>query len=176
MYRLYQFPGSGNCYKVELMLNLLGEDYETVTIDLLKGESQTPEYFAKNPNGKTPTLQLPDGTYLPESNAILYYLAEGTAFFPSARLDRAQVLQWMFFEQYSHEPYIATARYWVHIRKEPDHELARLEERHAQGHRALGVMDQHLTGREVPRRRCLHHCRSLVVCLLPMSRIKRLSM
>ena len=88
----------------------MSEPYQRVPVDILKGETNTPAFLAKNPNGKTPVVQLDDGTCLAESNAILYYLADGTLFLPADRLARAQVMQWMFFEQYSHEPFIATSR------------------------------------------------------------------
>ena len=115
MLTLYDFMGSGNGYKVRLLLAQLGIEYALVERDILKGETRTPEFLARNPNGKIPALQLEDGTYLAESDAILWYLAEGTRFAPATRLERAQTLQWMFFEQYSHEPYIAVARFWRHF-------------------------------------------------------------
>ena len=102
---------SGNCYKIELALAQLGLDYRFVAVDVLRGQSRTPEFLAKNANGKIPLLELDDGRCLPESNAILCYLADGSALWPSERFARAQVLQWLFFEQYSHEPYIAVARF-----------------------------------------------------------------
>ena len=112
MLTLYDFMGSGNGYKVRLLLAQLGLPYKLVECDIMKGETRTPEFLAKNPNGRIPALQLDDGTYLAESDAILWYLAEGTRFAPVDRLARAQTLQWMFFEQYSHEPYIAVNRHW----------------------------------------------------------------
>ena len=115
MLTLYDFIGSGNGYKVRLLLAQLGLPYELIERDILKGETRTPEFLAKNPNGRIPTLELEDGTFLAESNAILWYLAEGTPFAPHDRLARAQTLQWMFFEQYSHEPYVAVARFWKHF-------------------------------------------------------------
>ena len=115
MLRVYGVSESGNCYKVKLALTQLDLPFEWVEIDLLAGETRTPEYLAKNPNGRVPLLQLDEDHYLPESNAILSYLADGTDLLPGTRLERAQVLQWMFFEQYSHEPYIATSRFIVHF-------------------------------------------------------------
>ncbi|MCZ6524358.1 MAG: glutathione S-transferase, partial [Alphaproteobacteria bacterium] len=109
MYRLYDYLDSGNGYKVRLLLSQLGIPFERVELDILAGETRTPEFLAKNPNGRIPVLETGDGAYLPESNAILFYLAEGTRFLPGDPLERAQTLQWMFFEQYSHEPNIATA-------------------------------------------------------------------
>jgi glutathione S-transferase len=113
MLRLYDYLDSGNGYKVRLLLHQLGMPFELVELDNLQGESRTPEYLEKNPNGKIPLLELADGTYLAESDAMLFYLAEGTRFLPDDRLGRAQVLQWMFFERYSHEPGVAVARFWL---------------------------------------------------------------
>jgi glutathione S-transferase len=147
MYRLYGMSASGNCHKVKLLLEQLREPYEWREVDIFQGGSRTPEYLAMNPNGRVPLLQIDAGTWLPESNAILFYLAEGTPFLPADRLQRAQVLQWMFFEQYSHEPYVAVARLICGYLP-PDHErraeLPRLRER---SHQALKVMEQHLAQR-----------------------------
>ena len=110
---LFDYLDSGNGYKVRLLLAQLGLDYRWTELDIDAGETRTPEFLKRNPNGRIPTLELDDGTNLAESNAILWYLAEGTPFVPGDRLGRAQVLQWMFFEQYSHEPYVATPRYIV---------------------------------------------------------------
>jgi len=142
---LYDFMGSGNGYKVRLLLAQLGLPYKLVECDILKGETRTPQFLAKNPNGRIPTLQLDDGTCLAESDAILWYLAEGTRFAPASRLERAQTLQWMFFEQYSHEPYIAVVRFYRHFlsKLSPLQELD-LPERMTKGYAALGVMEQHL--------------------------------
>jgi glutathione S-transferase len=144
MFTVYGMADSGNCYKVKLALEQLGLPYRWVEVDSTKGETRTPQFLARNPNGRVPTLELEDGTYLPESNAILNYLAEGTPLLPSGRLERARVLQWMFFEQYSHEPYIAVARFLLRYLP-PDSprrsEMPRLLER---GYQALAVMEQHL--------------------------------
>jgi len=142
---LYDFMGSGNGYKVRLLLAQLGLPYTLVERDILKGETRTPEFLAKNPNGRIPTLQLEDGTHLAESDAILWYLAEGTKFAPATRLERAQTLQWMFFEQYSHEPYIAVARFWKHFfAKLTPQQETELPQRMEKGYAALGVMERHL--------------------------------
>jgi glutathione S-transferase len=143
---LYDFMGSGNGYKVRLLLAQLGLEYKLVERDILKGETRTPEFLAKNPNGRIPTLELEDGTHLAESDAILWYLAEGTRFAPETRLERAQTLQWMFFEQYSHEPYIAVARFWRHFFTQltPQQEIE-LPSRMEKGYAALGVMERHLS-------------------------------
>ncbi|MCW5752241.1 MAG: glutathione S-transferase family protein [Alphaproteobacteria bacterium] len=146
MYRVHGMRASGNCHKVGLLLDLLGAPYEWVETDVTKGETRTPAFLAMNSNGKVPVLEIGPGQYLAESNAILHYLAEGTPFLPADRLDHARVLQWMFFEQYSHEPYIATSRYWLHILKEPEKYRARLEECRPRGLAALGVMERHLSG------------------------------
>jgi glutathione S-transferase len=105
---------SGNAYKVHLLLSQLGIKYDTTDLDILATPSETrrPEFLAKSPNGRIPLLELDDGKVLPESNAIIFYLAEGTKFLPESRYGRAQVLQWMFFEQYSHEPYVAVMKFW----------------------------------------------------------------
>jgi len=144
---LFDNLDSGNGYKVRLLLAQLNLDYRWTDLDLDAGKSRTPEFLKRNPNGRIPTLELDDGTNLAESNAILWYLAEGSQFVPNDRVGRAQVLQWMFFEQYSHEPYVATPRYIVkHL--PPDHaRRAELPARIATGRAALGVMDGHLGSR-----------------------------
>jgi glutathione S-transferase len=144
MLTLYDYLSSGNGYKCRLLLAQLGIPYRRVELDILKGETRTTEFLARNPNGRVPALELEDGTVLAESGAILFYLAEGTPFLPDDRLGRAQVLQWMFFEQYSHEPFIAVARF-IHHLLPPDTprraELPRLEQG---GYAALGVMERRL--------------------------------
>ncbi|MDP9940193.1 glutathione S-transferase family protein [Ectopseudomonas alcaliphila] len=144
MFKVYGDYRSGNCYKVKLMLHLLGKPYEWVPIDILKGETQSDAFLAKNPNGKIPVLELEDGTCLWESNAILNFLADGSEFLPSEPRLRTQVLQWQFFEQYSHEPYVAVARFIQLYQGMPE---ARIEE-HARclalGYKALKVMEKQL--------------------------------
>jgi len=144
---LFDYLDSGNGYKVRLLLAQLGLAYGWTEVDIDAGMTRTPEFLKRNLNGRIPTLELDDGTNLAESNAILWYLAEGTPFVPGDRLGRAQALQWMFFEQYSHEPYVATPRYIVkHF--SPDHpRRAELPDRLAKGRAALAVMDQHLKSR-----------------------------
>jgi len=144
MFTAYGMSDSGNCYKVRLALAQLGLPYRWAEVDPARGDTRSPEFLAMNANGKVPILQLEDGTFLPESNAILHYLADGSRLLPAGRLPRARVLQWMFFEQYSHEPYLAVAR--AILRFEPADsprrgELPRLLER---GARALSVMERHL--------------------------------
>ncbi|HYZ88187.1 MAG TPA: glutathione S-transferase family protein [Myxococcales bacterium] len=147
MLRLYDSLGSGNGYKVRMLLRLLEVPFERVEVDILRGESRTPEFLAKNPEGRIPVLQLEDGSHLFESNAILCYLAEGTPYLPTHRLERARVLQWMFWEQYSHEPNIATVRHWVKHVGVPEEKRALLEQKRALGLRALSVMENHLANR-----------------------------
>src|SRR6516162_7516338 len=146
MYRLYDYLPSGNGYKVRLLLHQLGIPFELIELDIVKGLTRTPEFLAKNPNGRIPTLEVEPGVFLPESNAILFYLAEGTPFFPTDRLERAQVLQWMCFEQYSHEPNIATVRFWYHTEL-TDERRAQLPAKRVLGEAALGVMNGHLRTR-----------------------------
>jgi len=120
MLKLYGDPGSGNCYKAQLMLSFLDIPYDLAYIDVMAGQTRTEAFLKMNPNGRIPLLQLESGEYLPESNAILHYLAEGTRILPDDRLARARVLQWMFFEQYSHEPYVAVLRFWkIYANKSP---------------------------------------------------------
>lgn len=147
MLKVYGDLKSGNCYKVKLLLAQLGAEHEWLHTDILERESRTPGFLAKNPNGRIPLLEIGDGVFLPESNAILCYLADGTPFLPSERLPRARVLQWLFFEQYSHEPYIAVARFIVRYLGRPPDQEARLQDRMAPGYAALGVMEQHLASR-----------------------------
>lgn len=143
MLRVYGDTGSGNCYKVQLLLNQIGVEHEWVPVDVLASETQTPEFLAMNPVGKIPTMVLPDGRILTESNAILCYLAEDTHLLPVRRYERAVALQWLFFEQYSHEPYIAVARFICVYQKNP--EDPRLPELRSKGRAALQVMEKRLS-------------------------------
>ena len=149
MIRLHDNLSSGNGYKARLLLAQLGVPFERVEYDIDRAETRTPEFLRMNPNGRVPVLELEDGRFLPESNAILFYLAEGTPFLPDDHFGRAQVLRWAFFEQYSHEPNIASPRYWI------THNLPMIEERRVMlepkrklGYAALGVMEGHLKDRE----------------------------
>lgn len=144
MLRLYDFLPSGNCYKVRLLLTQLDIPFERVPIDILKGESRTPEFLEKNLNGRVPVLEVEPGQYLAESNAILVYLSEGTPFLPSDRWERAKVLQWLCFEQYSHEPNIATSRFWISELKQADQYREALAQKREPGYAALRVMESHL--------------------------------
>lgn len=148
MLRLYDSLCSGNGYKCRLMLHKLGIPYQRVELDIDRAETRTPAFLARNPNGRIPALELENGTVLPESNAIIWYLAERSRYLPDDRLERAQALQWMFFEQYSHEPNVATVRYWIthHVEMTPERTLA-LPTKRKLGYDALGVMEGHLSGR-----------------------------
>ena len=147
MIRLYDFLPSGNGYKVRLLLSQLAIPFELVEMDITKGETRTPEFLRKNPNGRIPLVELENGEYLAESGAALFYFAEGTPFLPDGRWHRAQVLQWMFFEQYSHEPYIAVARAWLHIFGLDEERKRQLPQKQQLGYDALDVMETHLSGR-----------------------------
>ena len=144
MLRLYDNHLSGNGYKPRLLLAHLGQTYERVEVDILKGETRTPAFLAMNPNGRIPLLALEDSAYLAESGAILCYLAEGSRFWPSDRVARALTLQWMFFEQYSHEPNIAVARHWLQHVEMTEAQRAQLPARQESGRAALSVMERHL--------------------------------
>ena len=115
MLKLYEYFPSGNCYKIRLLLTHLNIPFERLEIDIIKGESRTPDFLIKNPNGRIPVLEIEADKFLFESNAIMFYLSEETEFFPTDKFERAQVMQWLFFEQYSHEPFIATSRFWYLI-------------------------------------------------------------
>ena len=148
MLTLYGNLISGNDYKVRLLLSQFGIDYDYEEKDVFTGETRTPEFLAINPNGRIPTVRFDDGRILTESNAILYYFAEDTDFLPAHRFARAQVLQWMCFEQYSHEPFIAVARFLLHTDNGREVHAATLEEKWPKGHDALAVMEGHLKNRE----------------------------
>lgn len=145
-HRVYGMAASGNCHKVKLALDLLHLPCRWHEIDIMKGESRTPEFLRMNPNGKVPVLQIDANTFLAESNAILCYLADGSDLWPGDRLTRAQALQWLFFEQYSHEPYIAVARFLLVFAKRPDD--ARFPELVKRGNAALAVMENHVRRHE----------------------------
>jgi glutathione S-transferase len=145
---LYNSRVSGNCYKVRLLLAHLGVPYERREVDVVDRSNRPDLLGGLNPALRVPTLVLDDGRPLGESGAILWYFGEGTRFVPEDRYERAQVLQWMFFEQYDHEPSIAVVRFWVAYSGRPEAFADRLEERRAAGYRALGAMERHLDGRE----------------------------
>ena len=144
MITVYGYSPSGNCHKLRMILGHLGRDYRWVETDSAHGATRTPEYLAKNPNGRVPMIELDDGRIMVESNAILYWLADGTKYFSGDSWQRAQTLAWMFFEQYSHEPYVAVARFicgWTALDSKRRADLPMLRER---GNAALGVMEKHL--------------------------------
>ena len=147
MLRLYDYWESGNCYKVRLLLHQLGIPFERVSVDILRGETRQRDFLRKSPNGRVPLLEWPDGKRLAESDAILFHLAEETAYLPTDRWERAQVLQWLFFEQYSHEPYIAVLRFW-HFAGLAEAHADAIPEEMERGYHALEVMDGHLSKRD----------------------------
>ena len=148
MLKLYDYLESGNGYKVRLLLTQLGRPFERIQLDIYKGASRTPDFLNKNPNGRIPALELEDGSTLWESNAIIWYLADGTPFLPSKPLDRARALQWMCFEQYSHEPNIATVRSWVQHPKDSEDRRVMMPIKRELGYAALKVMEGHLKDRD----------------------------
>jgi glutathione S-transferase len=145
MLTIYSQPDSGNCYKPRLLLAKLGKTFKHVTVSSLDGSTRTPEYLAKNPNGKVPLLELDDGRFIAESNAMLLYLAENTRYLPKDAYERALVYQWLFFEQYSHEPYVAVRRaLMVYPERARDATPERLASTLVGGEKALGVMEEQL--------------------------------
>lgn len=145
---LYDSPVSGNCYKVRLLLAHLGLPYERQTMDVVDRSNRPDVLGGLNPALRVPTLVLDDGRPLGESNAILWYFGDGTRFVPDDPYARARVLQWMFFEQYDHEPAIAVARFWVAYSGTPERYADRLDERRAAGYRALDALEGHLASNE----------------------------
>src|SRR6478672_8384880 len=145
MYTLYSMQRSGNSYKVRLALSHLGIPYRLQEIDILQGESHTPEFLAMNPSGQVPLLEVAPGRFLAESNAILWYVAGGTPLAPEDRIDRAEALQWMFFEQHSLEPNLGAAYFWLALVKGGrDLQTHSLEDWMERGYGALQVMENHL--------------------------------
>ena len=145
MYTLYSMQSSGNCYKCRLALSQCEMPYRLEDIDIRDGTTRTPDFLELNPNGKVPVLVLPDGRVLTESNAILVYLAHGSPLLPEERFERAKVMEWLFFEQYSHEPYIAAARYWIAFHPGGrELQAAQITRWLDKGHRALAIMERRL--------------------------------
>jgi glutathione S-transferase len=145
--RLHDYLPSGNGYKVRLLLTQLGVPFGRIEYDITRGDTRTPGFLKNvNANGRVPVLETEEGVFLPESNAILFYLAQGTTFLPDDRLGRARILQWMFFEQYSHEPNIAVARAWLHVfdTEMTEERRTTLEAKQRLGYDALAVMEKHL--------------------------------
>jgi len=149
MYRLYDYLPSGNGYKCRLTLKLLELPYELIEVDILAGGSRSPEFLAKNPNGRIPLLEIPGKGFLAESHAIVSYLAEESDLIPHGRLDRARMWQWLCFEQYNLEPNIGTVRFWVSMLKKSESELGeKLVEKRKNGYAALDVLEKGLDGRK----------------------------
>jgi glutathione S-transferase len=140
---IYGMTGSGNCYKPVLLLSLLKKPYQWVEVDLLHGENRKPEFLARNPHGKVPVLEV-NGRYLAESNAMLCHLAEGTPLLPQDAWQRAKVMEWLFFEQYSHEPNIATVRFWIVFLNKEVEWAERIEAKRKLAYAALDLMEQRL--------------------------------
>jgi len=148
MLTLYDNADSGNAYKVRLLLALLDIPYRRVEVDSVHGETRTPAFLRRNPNGKVPAVELDDGSHLWESNALLWYFAFGTPYLPEGRRDTTEMLQWMFFEQYSHEPYIGVLRSWALHGPISEEQRLRIPALQKEGYRALGVMEAHLDRRD----------------------------
>jgi glutathione S-transferase len=146
--KLYGMTISGNCWKASQILRLTGHDFEWIETDTNRGDTRTAEYLALNPQGEVPLVVLNDGAVITQSNAILSHFAEGTAWMPPAGLARTRVLQWLFWEQYSHEPYVAVARNLITYRGRPADQAARLAQCAERGAKALAVMEQRLAGHD----------------------------
>ncbi|MGB5961406.1 MAG: glutathione S-transferase family protein [Coleofasciculaceae cyanobacterium] len=142
--KLYDFLPSGNSYKVRLLLAQLKIPFERIEVNILQGETRTPEFLNKNPNGRIPVLEIVPGKFLFESNAILFYLSKSTEFFPCDTLQQAQIMQWLFFEQYSHEPFIATSRFWISLLGKAAEYQEALSQKRTPGYAALTIMENHL--------------------------------
>jgi glutathione S-transferase len=144
---LYEMAVSGNCYKIRLLLHHLGVTYRRIEVEPGNSGTRSPDFLAKNPIGKVPTIELEPGVFLAESNAILCYFAEGTPYLPADRLERARVMQWLFYEQYSHEPYIAVMRAWKRYFGIPAGREGEVPMRMEKGYEALATMDRELATR-----------------------------
>lgn len=144
MYKVYGDLISGNCYKVQLVMEYLGLEYQWQHTDIMAGETRSTEFLAMNPLGKIPLLETADGRFLSESNAILCYLAADSTLIPADAFERARMMQWLFWEQYSHEPYIATSRFIIVFAGRPQEREADLQSKKAGGQSALKRMDSHL--------------------------------
>lgn len=144
MFKIYGDRKSGNCYKIQLTASILELDYEWVEMDILAGDTQQKGFISKNPNGKIPLLELADGRCLSESNAIINFIATDSFLLPQDQFRYAQMLQWQFFEQYSHEPYVAVARFINKYLSLPEPRLAEYKAKQQGGYKALAVMEKHL--------------------------------
>lgn len=147
MYRLYDYLPSGNGYKCRLVLKQLGLPYELIHVDIRTGATRAPEFLAMNPNGRIPLLEVPDKGYLPESHAIMWFLAEGTRLIPGDALERARMWQWMCFEQYNLEPNVAAVRFWMSMGKTRAELGEKLVEKKKLGYAALDVLEEGLRDR-----------------------------
>jgi glutathione S-transferase len=144
MIKVYGDLVSGNCFKVKLILDLTRTPHQWIHTSVMAGDTRTPEFLAMNPNGRVPLVELEPGDYLAESNAALYFFADGSPLWPEDRRSQAEVLKWMFFEQYSHEPYIATSIFKVHFLKQAEELADELDAARPKGYAALGIMEQAL--------------------------------
>lgn len=144
MLYLYDFLPSGNSYKIRLLLKQLGIPFKRIEVNILHGETRTPEFLVKNPNGRIPVLKIASDKFIFESNAILFYLSKNTDFFPNDDWQQAQIMQWLFFEQYSLEPFIATSRFWISILGKADKYQEAISQKCEPGYAALTVMEKHL--------------------------------
>lgn len=143
-YKLYDFLPSGNGYKVRLLLTQLQIPFELIQLNILNKETRTTKFLAKNPNGKIPLLEIEPNKFISESNAILYYLSQDTEYFSQDKYQQAQIMQWLFFEQYSHEPNIATPRYWISVLQQPEQYQEQIKQKQKLGYAALNIMETHL--------------------------------
>jgi glutathione S-transferase len=149
MHKLYSMRRSGNCYKVRLALAQLSIPFKLIEVDILKGETRTPEFLAMNPSGHVPLLEVAPNRYLPESNAILWYIAGGTPLAPDDRIDRAEALRWMFFEQHSIAPHLGAAHFWLtQVKGGRELQTHAIEDWAEYGYQALSVMEKHLADHE----------------------------
>lgn len=145
--KLHTYGGSANGYKAELLLALTGRRCERVEVSIFEGASRTPEFLRKNPAGRVPVLELEDGTFLPESNAILWHLARGTRFFPATPAAEDRAIAWLLFEQYEVEPVIGSARFWMLTGRVAERGQEELQRKLEWGHRSLETLERELTGR-----------------------------
>jgi glutathione S-transferase len=143
--KIYGDPQSGNCYKLQFLCSLLEIEYQWIPVNILNGETHTSDFLAKNPNAKIPVLELPDGRCITESNAILNYLAAGSDLLPTDAFDVAKVQEWQFFEQYSHEPFVAVARFIAKYLGLPEGRRADYESKQEGGNKALSILGQRLS-------------------------------
>ena len=159
MYKVYGDHLSGNCYKVKLILNQMNLPYEWVEVGATTGKTGSEEFLAMNPAAQVPVLELPSGEYLSQSNAIMHYLASGSQLLPDTPLELARVLEWLYFEQYSHEPVIATVRFWIHYLNAEAEYADQIAACRPKGYAALDIMENHFKSLKFPRSRSIYDCR-----------------